>query len=422
FGCQMNVNDSEILAGILEDNGYALAEVPQKADIILVNTCSIRQKAEDRAYTFLRELKKLKKTNPDLIIGICGCVPQREKENIVKQLPFVDLVMGPQCVDDFSNILQEIEPNKETQFYIEEKGRPRKIHPTKRAKSPRAYINIMYGCNNYCSYCIVPYVRGREVFRPSKDIMEEIKKLDKSIHKEVILLGQNVNSWSEGDKTFSDLLREVHKAPGVEWISFMTSHPKDMTDEIIETVAKLPKLNNHIHLPVQSGSTKIMKAMNRKYDRDYYLKLIEKIYKKIPEATVTSDIIVGFPGETGKDFKDSLSMIRQANFDSVITAAYSIRPGTKAAAMKGQIETSVKKERLQKIMQVVQDVAYQKNQKLVGKTMDLLVEGPAQKGKLSGRTRGSKIVYFDGSKNLICQIIPMKITSAKSWVLEGQRT
>lgn len=437
----MNVNDSEILAGILERNGYEEAKDPVAADIILVNTCSIRQKAEDKAFTFLREVKKLKKANPDLIIGLCGCVAQKEKEAILKKLPFVDLVMGPQGVDSFQNILQEIAPSKNPIIYTQEDNKPRQLNPTRRKKHPRAWINIMYGCNNFCSYCVVPYVRGREVCRPSADIIKEIKSLDKSIHKEVFLLGQNVNSWREPagveistatatknasspapskTKNLADLLKEVHKIDGVEWLSFMTSHPKDMTDDIIETVAELPKVNKYIHLPVQSGSSKIMKAMNRGYNRDQYLKIIEKIYKKIPDCAITSDIIVGFPGETEKDFEDSLDMIRQANFDSVITAAYSIRPGTKAAKMESQLDTKAKKARLQKIMEVVGEVAYAKNQKFVGKTVEVLVEGPAKGKKLAARTRQSKIVYFEGSKDLLFKIVPVKITQAKSWVLEGE--
>jgi len=426
----MNVNDSEILAGILEDNGFAPAATPEKADIILVNTCTIRQKAENRAYTFLYEVNKLKKANPNLIIGLCGCVAQKEKENLIEKLPFVDLVMGPQGIEEFASFLIQLtaragygRPTPIT--YFAEPCLPRRRHPVKRAKSPRAFINIMYGCNNFCSYCVVPYVRGREVCRPMKDILAEIRALDKSIYKEVILLGQNVNSWREGvEKStvhyLADLLREVSKIDGVEWISFMTSHPKDLSDDIIDAVATLPKVNKYIHLPIQSGSTKILKAMNRHYTRADYLRLVKKIYAKMPAAGLTSDIIVGFPGETEKDFNDSLDMIRRANFDSVITAAYSIRPGTAAATLPRQIAPEVKKARLQKIMQVVEEVAFQKNQRLVGETVEVLVEGRAKDDRLCGRTRTNKIVYFIGPKKLLDQIVPVKITSAKSWVVEGQ--
>jgi tRNA-2-methylthio-N6-dimethylallyladenosine synthase len=473
FGCQMNVNDSEILAGILEQNGYRPAAEPASADIILVNTCTIRQKAENKAYTFLYEVNKLKKSNPNIIIGLCGCVAQKESASggkaLLKKLPFVDLVMGPQGIEEFANFLIQLAgrpgATRRPITYFAEPCLPRRAHPTKRAPSPRAYINIMYGCNNYCSYCVVPYVRGREVCRPMKDILAEIRALDKSIYQEVILLGQNVNSWREGVenstvdakatienstaahkisqdkghrgvKTLADLLREVSKIDGVEWISFMTSHPKDLSDEIIDAVAELPKVNKYIHLPIQSGSTKILKAMNRHYTRTDYLKLVKKIYAKIPNCGLTSDIIVGFPGETEKDFEDSLDMVRRANFDSVITAAYSVRPGTAAANLPHQIAPAVKKARLQKIMEVVEEVAYQKNQQLVGKIVDVLVEGEAKGFKvqgsrfkvwktpgtvrLAGRTRANKIVYFYGPKKLIYQGVPVKITAAKSWVVEGE--
>ena len=420
YGCQMNVNDSEILSGILETKGYQETNDYRSADLVLVNTCAIRQKAEDKAYGFLGDLKGLKKEKPDLIIGICGCIPQHEKEKILKKLPFVDLVMGPSGIEEFGNLLSEVETKKETITFFGDDCIPRGIHPSKRAKIPRAYINIMYGCNNYCSYCIVPYVRGREICRPVKDIIDEIKTLDKSIYKEVFLLGQNVNSW-QGDRgeKFSDLLKIVHELQQIKWLSFMTSHPKDFTDDIIDAVANSPKINHYIHLPIQSGSSKILAAMNRKYDRDYYLRVVDKIYSKIPDVALTSDIIVGFPGETDQDFQDSLDIIKKAEFDSVNTLVYSIRPDTKAAAMDNQIDDKIKKERLQGIMRIVSDMAFEKNQKLVNKTVDVLVEGEAKDGRLSGRTRGSKVVYFEGKKELLFQIVPVEIKSAKSWVLEG---
>ena len=417
----MNVSDSEILAGILEQNDYKEVKDYNLADVILVNTCSIRQKAEHKAYAFLHEVKKLKKKNPELVIGICGCVAEQEKERLVKKLPFVDLVMGPQGIDEFASLLRRIVERKETISFFGDSCLMRQVQPAKRAKIPRAYINIMYGCDNFCAYCIVPHVRGREICRPEKDVLKEIKELDKSLHKEVVLLGQNVNSW-EGDKykDLAELLHAVHDVEGVEWISFLTSHPKDMTVDIIDAVANLPKVNPYIHLPIQSGSSRILKKMNRKYNRSYYLRLVDKIYKRIPDVTLTSDIIVGFPGETDSDFAHSLQMVQKARFDSVITAAYSIRPETEAAKMKKQIPDSVKKERLQLLMKLVEDVAFDKNQKLLGRNLDVLVEGRAKNGKLAGRTRGSKIVYFEGPQELVHQIVPVDITSAKSWVLEGK--
>ncbi|MDI6732067.1 MAG: tRNA (N6-isopentenyl adenosine(37)-C2)-methylthiotransferase MiaB [Candidatus Margulisbacteria bacterium] len=425
YGCQMNVNDSEILAGILEREGYVPAEKMGKADLILVNTCSIRAGAENKGLWFAHSIKSLKEKNPNLIIGLCGCVAQQEKENILKKMPFVDLVMGPQGIDEFAGLLKQIETTNDLRLTTNDKGyvtyfkeqacSTRKL-PVKRAKSPRTYVSITFGCDNYCSYCVVPYVRGREVSRPMDEILAEIKALDKTIHKEVILLGQNVNAWVGG---LANLLREVSAIAGVEWINFMTSHPKDLSDEIIAAMAELPQINHYLHLPVQSGSSKILKAMNRKYDRDYYLKLVEKIYSKIPDITLTSDLIVGFPGETEQDFKDSLSIIRHANFDSVNTLMFSPRPQTAAAALPDQIDGPTKNARLLAMMEVVENQALAKNQQLVGKTLDALVEGPAKDGRLSGRTRGNKIVYFDAPLELLYQIKPVKITSAKSWVLEG---
>ena len=434
YGCQMNVNDSEILAGILEREGYTPAEKMEEADLILVNTCSIRAGAENKGLWFAHSIKSLKEKNPNLIIGLCGCVAQQEKETILKKMPFVDLVMGPQGIDEFAGLLKEV-ANSSTSLGVnslqltascfkEQTSASRNL-PAKRAKSSRAYVSITFGCDNYCSYCVVPYVRGREVSRSMDEILNEIKALDKTIHKEVILLGQNVNSWKVENRQLKienrlpELLREVSAIAEVAWINFMTSHPKDLSDDILAAMAEFPKVNHYLHLPVQSGSSKILKAMNRKYDREYYLKLIEKIYQKIPDITLTTDIIVGFPGETEADFEDSLSIIRQANFDSVNTLMFSPRPQTAAAQMTDQIDEPTKNARLQKMMTVVENQSLAKNQLLVGKTLDVLVDGLANNGRLAGRTRGNKIVYFDGSSDLQYQIVQVCINSAKSWGLEG---
>ena len=417
----MNINDSEILAGLLESVGYTAAATYTEADLVLVNTCTIRQKAEDKALGFAYRLRKLKEKNPNLIVGLCGCVAQQQKEKLLKQLPFVDLVMGPQGIDEFLNLLKEIEVKNEPIGFFTETCEHRQNTPAKRPHKPRAYINIMYGCNNYCAYCIVPYVRGREVYRPIDDIIAEIESLDHSIHKDIVLLGQNVNSWKQGDKDLADLLAEVHKIAGVEWLSFMTSHPKDMSDKIIAAVASLPKVNNYIHLPIQSGSSKILAAMHRGYDRDYYLRLVEKIRTKIPNVTLTTDLIVGFPGETEADFNESIDLIKQVQFDSVITGAYSIRPGTKAATMPGQLEPDLIKSRLQTVMKVVDSTALSNNEKLVNQTLPVLVEGKDKQGRLAARTRGNKIVYFESQKNILPgKIVSVRIKRAQSWILEGE--
>jgi len=429
----MNENDSEVLAGILEKNGFSETDKPEKASIALVNTCTVRQSAEDKAFGFIYELKKLKKDNPDFKIGVCGCLSQQEKEKLVKRLPFVDFVLGPGSIHELESLIVNRKPK--IGEFIENCNPELRNLPQARKPSTTAYVSIMYGCDNYCSYCIVPYVRGREVSRPVEDIINEVKELDKSIFKEVVLLGQNVNSYRDqrsevGDRTgrnlisdlrspgstfgLAELLKEVHEIDGIERIRFMTSHPKDMTLDIVKAVKELPKVCEHFHLPLQSGDDEILKQMNRGYDIHYYSNVIKMIKKEIPGAVITSDVIVGFPGESDEQFQNSVKAIKEFDFDVTNTLTYSDRQGTAASKIADKISEDIKKNRLQNIMKVVGEIALRKNQKLVGKTLEILVYNST-----SGRTRTNKIVKISKDPSLIGKLINVKIKEAQSWVLKG---
>jgi tRNA-2-methylthio-N6-dimethylallyladenosine synthase len=427
YGCQMNKNDSEVLAGIMESLGYRESMAPDDADVILVNTCTVRQKAEAKALGYIAGLKRYKsearnsksETNSNTkiqnrkTIGICGCLPQQEKDALLKKFPFVDFVLGPGSMHELKAVIGDRGTGKG--IFVETCNPELRNLPQARKPSTVAYVSIMYGCDNYCSFCIVPYVRGREVSRPGNDILREIEELDRGIFKEIVLLGQNVNSYRGHGFGLADLLREVHEINGVERIRFLTSHPRDMDEDIIQAVKELPKVCKYFHLPIQSGDDEILKAMNRGYDLAYYKKLVEKIRKVIPEAAITSDVVVGFPGETDKQFENTLKAIGDIEFDLVNTAAYSDRPGTAAEKMDGKLPDDVKSDRLQRVMKVVEEVAYKRNQKLAGRTVEILVDK-----ENIGRTRTNKTVKFSGNKSLIGKSVKVEIKKAKSWVLEGR--
>ncbi len=437
----MNENDSEVLAGVLEQRGYQevtsnKSQVLSKkntedlrlktfdlsqADIVLVNTCSIREKAEHKALSFINKLKKIKRKKPNMIVGLCGCMAQRQKEKWIKKLPFVDIIMGPQGIYELSALLDQVEQGQRTVTFFNESCATSPV-PIKRTPSVNAWVTIMYGCNNYCSYCVVPYVRGPEKSRSVKDIITEIKGLDKKIYKEVTLLGQNVNSYAPGDlpagrqdeKGLAFLLAEVSKIKRIERIRFVTSHPKDMTDEILFAVRDLPKVCEYIHMPAQSGSTKILEQMNRKYDRDYYIKLVKKIRKIIPDVSITSDFMVGFPGETEKDFRDTLDLIKQCKFEGANTFAFSNRLGTKAAELKGHLPENIKKQRLAKLHALVEKVAKKANKRYEGKEVEILVDSPT-----TGRTRGNKVVQIPKNTRLIGKLIKVTIKSVGAWGMKA---
>jgi tRNA-2-methylthio-N6-dimethylallyladenosine synthase len=426
YGCQMNVNDSEVLSGLLDKAGYTEAKTPETADIILVNTCCIRQKAEDKAIGYSLSLLSLKMRNPKRIFGLIGCIAEKDKNMIFKKLPFFDLVVGPGQEARIVQLIDEIRSGEGKKVITGDYCGGDPFSSAKRKRSVQAFVTIMIGCNNFCSYCIVPYVRGREISRPVNEILDEIRGLDKSIFKEVILLGQNVNSYRDercevrgASNGLAKLLEEVHNIDGIERIRFLTSHPWDMSDEIIDAVRDLPKVCEYFHLPLQSGDDEILKAMNRGYTADYYRKLVKKIRSKIPDATITSDAIAGFPGETEEQFNNTTKLIRELELDLVNTLVFSVRPGTAAAKMENQITEKVKKERLSRLMEVVEVSALKRNIAMEGTDQEILVDR-ASKDIMVGRTKGNKVVTFKGEKELIGSLIKVKIIKASAWGLNAQ--
>jgi len=420
----MNVNDSEIISGLLDKAGYREANSPETSDIILINTCCIRQKAEDKAFGYALGLLSHKMRNPKRILGFIGCIAEKDKKEIFRKLPFFDLVVGPGQEARIVQLINEIEEGGEKIISTGEFCGEYPSSSAKRKHAVQAFVTIMFGCNNFCSYCIVPYVRGREISRPKEEILEEVRGLDKKIFKEVVLLGQNVNSYSEkgiGDKGkgLAGLLKDVHGIGGIERIRFLTSHPRDMTDDIIDAVRDLPKVCEYFHLPLQSGDDEILKAMNRGYTSGHYRKLVEKIRKKISGASITSDAIAGFPGETEKQFQNTLKLISELELDLVNTLIFSARPGTAAAKMDGQLPEKVKKERLQELMKVVEGTADKRNRRLMGTIQEILVE-QKRDDKLSGRTRGNTLVKFISDKDLIGKLAKVRITVPAPFVLEGE--
>lgn len=365
FGCQMNVHESEKIAGMLENMGYAPTEDKEKADIIVFNTCAIREGAEDRALGNIGNLKKMKKANPNKIIAVAGCMTQQKQvaEKLFKTFPFIDIIVGTHNLYELPTLInKKINEHKRTLENIEQAEINENV-PVTRTSGENAWVNIMYGCNNFCSYCIVPYVRGREVSRKKADIINECKQvLASGKYKQITLLGQNVNSYCnpENNSNFADLLKSICELDGDFKLTFMTSHPKDISDEVIDILASEPKILKELHLPVQSGSTKILKAMNRKYTREHYINIVDKLKAKIPNIRLTTDIIVGFPGETEDDFEDTCSLVRYVKYDGIFAFMYSKRSGTIAEKMPDQIPDEVKNFRVNKILQLEKEIQKEK--------------------------------------------------------------
>lgn len=365
FGCQMNVHESEKIAGMLENMGYAPTEDKEKADIIVFNTCAIREGAEDRALGNIGNLKKMKKSNPNKIIAVAGCMTQQKQvaEKLFKTFPFIDIIVGTHNLYELPTLInKKINEHKRTLENIEQADINENV-PVTRTSGENAWVNIMYGCNNFCSYCIVPYVRGREVSRKKTDIINECKQvLASGKYKQITLLGQNVNSYCnpENNSNFADLLKSICELDGDFKLTFMTSHPKDISDEVIDILAREPKILKELHLPVQSGSTKILKAMNRKYTREHYIGIVDKLKAKIPNIRLTTDIIVGFPGETEDDFEDTCSLVRYVKYDGIFAFMYSKRSGTIAEKMPDQIPDEIKNFRVNKILQLEKEIQKEK--------------------------------------------------------------
>ena len=427
YGCQGNVSDGERMAGQLKAIGYERTEDMEQADLILINTCCVRETAEDKVYGKIGEIKALKRRKPDLIFGIAGCMAQKEGEALIKRAPHIDFVLGTSKVHSLSQTVRRIEAERghvvdvtltETELPDESEA------PVLRDGKLSAWVPIMYGCNNFCTYCIVPYVRGRERSRLPEDILREVEQAVKAGYKEVTLLGQNVNSYGKDHKQadFAELLAMVDKVEGIERVRFMTSHPKDLSDKVIEAMAQGKHLCEHIHLPVQHGSSKILKAMNRVYTAEAYKDLVKRIRAAMPEVSLTTDLIVGFPGETEEDFEELLTFLKEIRYDAAYTFIYSKRSGTPAAEMAEQVPEDVKKARLQKLMEVQNEISLEINKSLQGKTMEVMVEGPSKNDETvwMGHTRSNKIVLFPHGAEKEGDFVQVKITSPQTWVLKGE--
>ena len=427
FGCQMNARDSEKLVGILEQAGYVEAE-DEHADFVIYNTCTVRENANNKVYGRLGYLSNYKKKNPDMMIALCGCMMQEPEvvEKLKKSYRFVNLVFGTHNIYKFAELLcRALESDsmivdiwKDTDKIVEDL-------PVKRKFSFKSGVNIMFGCNNFCSYCIVPYVRGRERSREPQDIIREIEGLVKDGVCEIMLLGQNVNSYGknlEQPITFAELLQEVDKIEGLKRIRFMTSHPKDLSDELILAMKECKKVCKHMHLPLQSGSSRILKIMNRHYDKERYLELVDKLRKEIPDIALTTDIIVGFPGETEEDFLETMDVVKKVGYDSAFTFIYSKRTGTPAASMEDQIPADVVKDRFDRLLKEVQTIATDKAMALEGKVMNVLAEelNEQDASLITGRLDNNSVVHFPGNKDMIGQIYPVLLKECKGFYYLGE--
>ncbi|MEW6686155.1 MAG: tRNA (N6-isopentenyl adenosine(37)-C2)-methylthiotransferase MiaB [Candidatus Edwardsbacteria bacterium] len=421
FGCQMNVYDSELMKGLLSVEGYLPAQTIKEADIILLNTCAIRQHAEERVFGRLRELKKLKEEKPEIILGICGCIAQEQREKLFDDFPFINLIVGTKAYRRLPQIIEKYNSDHLPQLEIsDEETFATRVIP----QAPlSALVAIMEGCSNYCAYCIVPYVRGVEKSRRCQEILEEISHLAGKGTKEVMLIGQNVNSYRDREIGFSQLLPEVEKVAKIERVRFTTSHPRDIDEDLLKVISNSKKICEHLHLPLQTGSNRILKAMNRGYSFEKYHQIVERIRELIPDPSITTDLIVGFPGETEKDFQETLMAVQKIQFDSAYTFKFSPKIGTKAAEMSNQISEEDKQRRLQELIAVQEEITKKKNQEMIGKTVEVLVEGESRRGngQFKGRTRTNKTVVFHPveKNDLIRKLLMVKIEEAGSHTLFG---
>jgi len=428
FGCQMNLSDAEVLAGHLERLGYQETETESLADVILLITCCVREHAESRVYGKIGELYKLKQERPEIILGIGGCMPQQSEvaEKLRQRFPYLDLVFGTHNLATFPELFSQAKNSKETVVMVYDESRAVVDNiPRVRRDNLKAWVTIMHGCTNFCTYCIVPYVRGKERSRAMASVIAEVEELAARGYREVTLLGQNVNSYGQDlveQPSFADLLRSLEDIPGVQRVRFMTSHPKDFSKELVAAIASSHKVCEHIHLPIQSGSDKMLSAMNRGYTRDEYLLLVDRIRQEIPEAVLTTDIIVGFPGETEQDFADTLDLLREVRFDGAFTFAYSPRSGTVAAEWPEELSKEDKGSRLRIVNELVNQVALERNQQLVDQVLEVLVEGVSKtdSSMLTGRTRGNKLVHFPGGLSQIGELLSVKVSRAQTFCLFGE--
>lgn len=427
MGCQLNENDSEKIAGMLEKMEYEKIDNYKEADLVIFNTCCVRENAEERLFGKIGEIKKIKESR-NLILAIGGCMMQEKNmvNKIKRSYPFVNVVFGTHTMQNLpENIYKAIIKNEKVKDVIDIDGEIFEGLPIKRNSKHKASVTIMYGCNNYCSYCIVPYVRGRERSRKPQKILEEIRGLSEEGYKEVTLLGQNVNSYvgNEKIKNFADLLNEVCKIDGIERVNFISPHPKDFTDDVIEAIAKNEKISRIIHLPLQSGNTKVLKEMNRKYTKEEYLNLVDKMKKRIPNLVLSTDIIVGFPGETEEEFEDTLDVVNKVNFEQAFMFIYSMREGTVAANREDQIPEEIKHKRFDRLKELYESRVDENNEKYLNTVQKLLIEGKSKNNEsmLEGRTATNKVVIFNpNEENKIGDIVSVKITEAHRWYLKGE--
>ena len=425
YGCQMNEHDSENLKAMLEEIGFNEVDNYEKADLVLLNTCSIRENAHNKAFGMLGRLKHIKESKPNLIIGLCGCMAQEESvvQDILKKYKYVDFVFGTHNINRLPDlVLESISKNKQVIEVFSKEGNIIEDIPVKRESKYKAYVNIIYGCDKFCTYCIVPFTRGKQRSRMPEDIINEVKKLVEDGYKEVTLLGQNVNAYGkdlEIDYTMENLLQDVADTK-IPRVRFVTSHPWDFTDKMIDVIRDNPNIMPYIHLPVQSGSNRILKLMGRRYTKEEYLKLFHKLREKIPNCTISTDIIVGFPNETDDDFYETVSLVEECKFDNAYSFIYSPRVGTAAAKLEDSIPIDEKEKRLYELNDHLNKYFLISNQKLLNKVVDVLVEGRNEKGKLYGYTDTFKLINFDGDDALIGNIIKVRVVDAKTWSLDGE--
>ncbi len=425
FGCQMNEHDSEVIDGLLTERGFSSVKERKDASIVIINTCSVRDNADKRFFGTLGQLKKRKESDPSFIVCVCGCMMQQQRvvDTIKAKYPWVDVIFGTNSIHHIPELIEKVAIEKEKVVdIIENTEEIVEGLPAKRLFDHKALVNIMFGCNNFCTYCIVPYTRGGEKSRAPEAIVDEVKGLVADGVKEIMLLGQNVNSYDGNGTSFAELLKMLNDVDGLERIRFMTSNPKDLSDELIEAFAVCDKLCRNLHLPIQSGSNRVLKRMNRKYTREDYLKLIEKLRKTVPDITLSTDIIIGFPGETNEDFEETLSIVKEVEYDSAFTFIYSIRKGTPAEKFEDQIEESEKHRRFDLLVNAVNEISEKKNKAYQDRVEKVLVDSVSKNDKstLTGRTDGFKLVNFAGKKELIGSLVDVKITDAKTFSLFGE--
>ncbi|MBO4848719.1 MAG: tRNA (N6-isopentenyl adenosine(37)-C2)-methylthiotransferase MiaB [Clostridia bacterium] len=424
YGCQMNEHDSEKLAGMLEAIGYVKTDDRSKADLILFNTCCIREHAEKRTFGNVGFIKEIKEQNPALITAVCGCMMQQKEvaKKLAARFPFVDMIFGTNELHIFPQMLEKVMDGGRIFEIRDTDGEIAEGLPIKRSEGFSTFVNIMYGCNNFCSYCIVPYVRGRERSRRAGDIVDEVRAVVREGFTEVTLLGQNVNSYNDNGMRFPELLRMVNEVEGLKRLRFMTSHPKDLSHELVMAMAECDKVCEHIHLPVQSGSDRILALMNRRYTREHYLDLVRDLRENVKGVEITTDIIVGFPTETEEDLEDTLSLVREVGFSAAYSFAYSVREGTKAAAMEGQIPESVKKERLARLNAVIAQSVVGANDKYIGREGEILIEGRDMRGEpmMFGKLGSLKMVYVRGDESMIGRYYNVRITGTRFNSLVGE--